>query len=66
LLELIVEENEINDFRDLEDLPRLNSLILRKNQLDKIRTPFPFLPSLYNLNVAENQLKDLDKDIRKI
>jgi hypothetical protein len=54
LTELVVDENEINDFRDLEDLPRLKSLILRKNQLDKIRTPFPFLPSLYYLNVAEN------------
>jgi Leucine-rich repeat (LRR) protein len=42
----------------------LRSLFLAKNQLKKIKTPFPYLPSLYHLNIAENQItqvEELDK-----
>ena len=31
LLELELDENEITDFRDIKDLPKLNKLSLRKN-----------------------------------
>lgn len=56
LLELGAEENEITDFRDLHDLPLLRKLMLNKNKIRKILTPFPYLPSLYHVSVAENEI----------
>lgn len=56
LLELGAEENEISDFRDLQDLPLLRKLILSKNKIKKIKTPLPYLPSLYHLSVSENEI----------
>lgn len=50
------EENEIFDFRDLRDLPELESLILAKNKIKRIKAPLPFLPSMTHLSLAENEI----------
>ena len=65
LLELELDENEITDFRDVKDLPKLTKLSLRKNQVKKIKTPFPYLPRLYSFNVAENGIEKF-KELYKI
>lgn len=56
MLELNVEENEVTHFRDLRDLPKLNSLILSKNKIKRIKAPLPYLPSMNHLSIAENEI----------
>ena len=56
LLELNCEENEITNFRDLDNLPKLKRLLLGKNKMKKIRTPLPILPSLFHLSIADNEI----------
>lgn len=65
LKDLIAEENEITDFSDLENLPSLYSLNLRKNSIKKIKKPLPYLTNLYNLNISENLIENF-KELYKV
>jgi|JI6StandDraft_1071083.scaffolds.fasta_scaffold07168_10 Leucine-rich repeat (LRR) protein len=59
LVELYLSENQISDFRGLTDLPNLKKLYLRNNKIKKLLKPFPHLPSLYHINLRENQLEKI-------
>ncbi len=57
LISLDLSSNQINDFRDLKDLPRLDVLNLSGNQIEKIRTPLPLLNGLTTLNLEKNLIQ---------
>ena len=60
LKEFYADENEIEDFSDLDNLPQLKILDLRANKITKLTSPMPKLDRLYDLNLGENQIEQIN------
>lgn len=63
---LLLDENELTDICQLEGLNNLRNLSLAKNKFKKLKSPLPSLPSLYNINLAGNEIVDFMKLVMKI